>query len=105
MLNVSCRKALCTPPRSPAVPPSPQKAGQHEESDKDFVNFAIRGAGVVSSSAYVKFLSSSSLAHHLRTRARTEQRYREMRLRGEEPELLVTRNLEAAASFALEEPK
>ncbi|KAJ7776706.1 hypothetical protein B0H14DRAFT_2562358 [Mycena olivaceomarginata] len=94
-------KALCTPPRAPrpqkaarheeepCTPPRaprPQKAARHEEDD--FVNFAIRGAGVVSSSA-----------------ARTEQRYREMRLRGEEPELLVTRSLEAAASFALEEPE
>ncbi|KAJ7711047.1 hypothetical protein B0H14DRAFT_2645962 [Mycena olivaceomarginata] len=69
-----------------ASAPRPQKAARHEEDD--FVNFAIRGAGVVSSSA-----------------ARTEQRYREMRLRGEEPELLVTRSLEAAASFALEEPE
>ncbi|KAJ7848611.1 hypothetical protein B0H14DRAFT_3453019 [Mycena olivaceomarginata] len=69
-------------------PPPPQKAGRHEAGDQDFVNFAIRGAGVVSSSA-----------------ARTEQRYCKMQLRGEEPELLVTRSLEAATSFALEEPE
>ncbi|KAJ7799700.1 hypothetical protein B0H14DRAFT_3491373 [Mycena olivaceomarginata] len=36
-------KVLCTPPRSPAVPPRPQKAGRHEAGDQDFVNFAIRG--------------------------------------------------------------
>ncbi|KAJ7358388.1 hypothetical protein DFH08DRAFT_802222 [Mycena albidolilacea] len=99
------QRSPAAPPRSPAAPPRPQKAGRHEAGDQDFVNFAIRGAGVVSSSAYVIFLSSSSLAHDLRTRARTEQRYREMQLRGEEPELLVTRSLEAATSFALEEPE
>ncbi|KAJ7795034.1 hypothetical protein B0H14DRAFT_3496425 [Mycena olivaceomarginata] len=44
-------KVLCTPQRSPAAPPRPQKARQHEAGDQDFVNFAIRGAGVVSSSA------------------------------------------------------
>ncbi|KAF8157757.1 hypothetical protein K438DRAFT_1777090 [Mycena galopus ATCC 62051] len=51
-----------------------------------FLNFVIRGAGIVSSSAM-----------------RTERRYRELQSRGEEPELLVTRCLQEASSFAVDE--
>ncbi|KAJ7713235.1 hypothetical protein B0H16DRAFT_1743563 [Mycena metata] len=70
---------------------SSSKTRQHTpapapDGEPDFINFAIRGAGIISSSA-----------------ARTEERYRDMQRRGEEPDLLVTRNFTRASRFALEE--
>ncbi|KAJ7712105.1 hypothetical protein B0H16DRAFT_1744531 [Mycena metata] len=50
------------------------------------VNFTIRGAGIVSSSAQ-----------------RSQERYLELQRRGEEPDMLVTRSLGAASLFALDE--
>ncbi|KAJ6463764.1 hypothetical protein C8R47DRAFT_1079759 [Mycena vitilis] len=72
-------KRYCSPVRSP--PPSPRKPDQG-----DFVNFAIRGGGIVSSSA-----------------GRSQQRYLELQRQGEEPDMLVTRSVEQAALFALED--
>ncbi|KAJ7765185.1 hypothetical protein B0H16DRAFT_1454365 [Mycena metata] len=71
------------PSVSASPPPSPQKKGGEARRD---VNFAIRGAGIVSSSA-----------------ARSEERYLELQRRGEEPDILVTRNFERASCFALED--
>ncbi|KAJ7033113.1 hypothetical protein C8F04DRAFT_1184373 [Mycena alexandri] len=71
-------KRLCTP----QPPPTPAPAGGTHE----FVNFAIRGGGIVSSSA-----------------VRTEERYRELQRRGEEPDLLVTHSFQRASRFALED--
>ncbi|KAJ6458521.1 hypothetical protein C8R45DRAFT_1110052 [Mycena sanguinolenta] len=62
--------------------PSPQK----KHALGSGLNFAIRGQGVVSSSA-----------------ERTERRYLELRAQGEEPDLLLTRSLEAASFFVLHE--
>ncbi|KAJ6483480.1 hypothetical protein C8R47DRAFT_1073270 [Mycena vitilis] len=74
------------PVRSP--PPSPRKHGHPtaERSPPAFVNFAIRGGGIVSSSA-----------------DRSQQRYLDMQRRGEEPDMLVTRSFEQASRFALED--
>ncbi|KAJ7793232.1 hypothetical protein B0H13DRAFT_1935517, partial [Mycena leptocephala] len=75
-------KRYCSPIRSP--PPSPKKAvapGANE--DDKFVNFAIRGGGVISSSP--------------------EQRYREMQRRSEEPDMLVTCSFAPASLFALDD--
>ncbi|KAJ7807748.1 hypothetical protein B0H14DRAFT_3482935 [Mycena olivaceomarginata] len=69
---------LSQPSARTSPSPSPRKATR--------LNFAIRGQGVVSSSA-----------------ERTEERYLELQSLGEEPDLLVTRSLQAAASFALDE--
>ncbi|KAJ6484514.1 hypothetical protein C8R47DRAFT_1073119 [Mycena vitilis] len=77
---------------SPILPssssPSPRKrsAASPPRNRDDLVNFAIRGGGIVSSSPM-----------------RTEERYRAMQHRGEEPDLLVTRNLQRASRFALAE--
>ncbi|KAJ7851697.1 hypothetical protein B0H13DRAFT_1904987 [Mycena leptocephala] len=68
------------------APPSPQKASRAEMDDGEFVNFAIRGGGIISSSPI-----------------RSEQRYREMQRRGEEPDMLVTRSFAQASLFALSE--
>ncbi|KAJ7786774.1 hypothetical protein B0H14DRAFT_3506409 [Mycena olivaceomarginata] len=87
-----------TPPPSPckagpSLPPSPLKGGRRsptEDSDDSgetrFVNFAIRGSGIMSGSV-----------------DRSQHRYREMQRRGEEPDMLVTRSLAQASRFALEE--
>ncbi|KAJ7475544.1 hypothetical protein B0H11DRAFT_1917721 [Mycena galericulata] len=70
--------------------PSPTKVGRpppgSASDEAVHVNFAIRGAGIISSSAQ-----------------RSEARYREMQLRGEEPDMLVTRSFQDASFFALEE--
>ncbi|KAJ7843280.1 hypothetical protein B0H13DRAFT_1909423 [Mycena leptocephala] len=68
------------------APPSPQKASRTEMDDGEFVNFAIRGGGIISSSPM-----------------RSEQCYREMQRRGEEPDMLVTRSFAQASLFALSE--
>ncbi|KAJ7819617.1 hypothetical protein B0H14DRAFT_2600546 [Mycena olivaceomarginata] len=73
--------SFCAPP-APAGPqlPSPAPRGPQLSSPrKAAVNYAIRGGGVVSSSA-----------------ERTEGRYRELQERGEEPDLIITRSLQAA---------
>ncbi|KAJ7148604.1 hypothetical protein C8R46DRAFT_1044679 [Mycena filopes] len=70
-------------------PPSPRKVArstQSAEASGEFVNFVIRGEGIVSSSA-----------------ERTEDRYREMQRRGEEPDLLITRSFREATFFAVDE--
>ncbi|KAJ7028783.1 hypothetical protein C8F04DRAFT_1265535 [Mycena alexandri] len=81
-------RRFCTPKSGVG---SPGKTRAHRSpaaahDDGDLVNFAIRGGGIISSSA-----------------ARTEERYREMQRRGEEPDLLVTRSFMRASRFALEE--
>ncbi|KAJ7021700.1 hypothetical protein C8F04DRAFT_1195172 [Mycena alexandri] len=68
---------------SRSTPPSPQKKPAEAPHN---INFVIRGAGIVSSSA-----------------ARSEERYLELQRRGEEPDILLTRNFERATRFALEE--
>ncbi|KAJ7814776.1 hypothetical protein B0H14DRAFT_3476787 [Mycena olivaceomarginata] len=70
-------KQLCTPAPAAPLPPSPRKVT---------VNYAIRGGGIVSSSA-----------------ERTEGHYRELQEQGEEPDLIITRSLQAASLFVLEE--
>ncbi|KAJ6464242.1 hypothetical protein C8R47DRAFT_1079626 [Mycena vitilis] len=71
-------KRFASPVRSPTPSPSKRSHGH--------VNFAIRGDGVVSSSPI-----------------RAHERYLEMQRRGEEPDLLVTRNLLHASRFALDD--
>ncbi|KAJ7450239.1 hypothetical protein B0H11DRAFT_2246807 [Mycena galericulata] len=67
--------------------PSPSKSARAaDEAAAAHVNFAIRGAGIVSSSV-----------------VRTEERYREMQRRGEEPDMLVTRSIRQASLFALDD--
>ncbi|KAJ7446062.1 hypothetical protein FB451DRAFT_1412422 [Mycena latifolia] len=70
---------------SPILPdtPSPRRADQATEAgDMSFVNFAIRGGGIISSSPY---------------------RYLELQRQGEQPDMLVTRSFQQASLFALEE--
>ncbi|KAJ7105093.1 hypothetical protein C8R43DRAFT_1140884 [Mycena crocata] len=74
---------------SPILPPSSANTAQRGSPVQEhppFVNFAIRGAGIVSSSA-----------------ERSQQRYLDLQRRGEQPDLLVTRSFEQASLFALEE--
>ncbi|KAJ7818602.1 hypothetical protein B0H14DRAFT_2601176 [Mycena olivaceomarginata] len=67
--------------------PSPTKAARPSGSKGGaFVNYAIRGDGVISSSA-----------------ERSEQRYLEAQRRGEEPDLLITRSFAQASLFALDD--
>ncbi|KAJ7446039.1 hypothetical protein B0H11DRAFT_1930380 [Mycena galericulata] len=75
-------RALISPVRSP--PPSRSKRGV--AADERYVNFAIRGGGIVSSSP-----------------SRSEQRYLELQRSGQQPDMLVTRDLGQAAVFALAE--
>ncbi|KAJ6463638.1 hypothetical protein C8R47DRAFT_1079922 [Mycena vitilis] len=75
-------KRYCSPLPSP--PPSP--ATQRGEASATYINFAIRGGGIVSSSPM-----------------RSEQRYLESQRRGEQPDMLVTRSFEQASLFALED--
>ncbi|KAJ7042734.1 hypothetical protein C8F04DRAFT_1251548 [Mycena alexandri] len=72
-----------SPARSPSASPQKPRGGAPRD-----INFAIRGASIVSSSA-----------------VRSEERYLELQRRGEEPDLLVTRNFERASRFALEDDK
>ncbi|KAJ7838423.1 hypothetical protein B0H13DRAFT_2367448 [Mycena leptocephala] len=76
-------KWYASPIRS--APPSLQKASRVEEHS-EYVNFAIRGGRIISSSPM-----------------RSEQRYREMQRRGEEPDMLVTRSFAQVSLFALSE--
>ncbi|KAJ7704265.1 hypothetical protein B0H14DRAFT_3526691 [Mycena olivaceomarginata] len=69
--------------------PSPTKAARPSGSTSKkgaFLNYAIRGDGVISSSA-----------------ERSEQRYLEAQRRGEEPDLLITRSFAQASLFALDD--
>ncbi|KAJ7678416.1 hypothetical protein B0H14DRAFT_2655926 [Mycena olivaceomarginata] len=77
-------KKYCKPIR-PATT-SPRKAA-HPSGSKGgpFVNYAIRGDSIVSSSA-----------------ERSEQQYLEAQRRGEEPDLLITRSFAQASLFALD---
>ncbi|KAJ7888017.1 hypothetical protein B0H13DRAFT_2342111 [Mycena leptocephala] len=76
-------KRFCSPVCSP--PPSPTKAGAAgRRAAEEYVNFAIRGGGIVSSSP-----------------VRSTQRYVQMQRRGEQPDMLVTRSVEQASLFAL----
>ncbi|KAJ7429265.1 hypothetical protein B0H11DRAFT_1945400 [Mycena galericulata] len=78
-------KKYCSPIRTPS--PSPKKAaGSSTVTNAPRVNFAIRGAGIVSSSA-----------------EHSEIRYRELQRMGEEPDMLVTTSIRQATLFALEE--
>ncbi|KAF8129444.1 hypothetical protein K438DRAFT_1789119 [Mycena galopus ATCC 62051] len=75
------------PPVRKAPPPSPKTpVCQAAAGEGEFLNFAIRGAGIVSSSV-----------------SRTEHRYRELQSQGEELELLVTRSLQEASFFAVDD--
>ncbi|KAJ7471737.1 hypothetical protein FB451DRAFT_1175557 [Mycena latifolia] len=74
---------------SPILPatPSPRRGDRVPEGgDPSFVNFAIRGGGIVSSSA-----------------ERSEQRYLELQRQEEQPDMLVTHSFQQASLFALEE--
>ncbi|KAJ7429606.1 hypothetical protein B0H11DRAFT_1944507 [Mycena galericulata] len=78
-------KRYCSPVVSPA--PSPKKGPSSPAvEESSYVNFAIRGGGIISSSLL-----------------RSEERYREMQRRGEQPDMLVTRSFEQASLFALED--
>ncbi|KAJ7119396.1 hypothetical protein C8R46DRAFT_1238672 [Mycena filopes] len=82
---VRARSPLPGPRKTPqSPPPSPRKTPQ--SPPPNLINFAIRGDGIISSSA-----------------ARSEERYREAQERGEEPDLLVTRSFARASRFALDE--
>ncbi|KAF8217865.1 hypothetical protein K438DRAFT_1747123 [Mycena galopus ATCC 62051] len=78
---ISSPQKLATPQKtaSTSKAPSSQRGDEH-------LNFAICGGGVVSSSAH-----------------RTEEQYLELQSRGEEPDLLLTRSLQAASFFALDD--
>ncbi|KAJ7121766.1 hypothetical protein C8R43DRAFT_959544 [Mycena crocata] len=82
-------KRYCSPILPP--PPSPH-AHQHRAASPvkseggPLINFAIRGGGIVSSSS-----------------ERTEQRYLDMQRRGEQPDLLITRNFQQASLFAVDD--
>ncbi|KAJ7823360.1 hypothetical protein B0H13DRAFT_2376107 [Mycena leptocephala] len=65
-------------------PGAPAQAVEAEDTEGvPYVNFAIRGGGIISSSP--------------------EQRFRELQRRGEQPDMLVTRSFPLASLFALEE--
>ncbi|KAJ7802392.1 hypothetical protein B0H13DRAFT_1931914, partial [Mycena leptocephala] len=70
----------------PGVRGSPATTAPEDTGDLPFVNFAIRGGGIISSSP-----------------ERSEQRFRELQRRGEQPDMLVTRSFPLASLFALEE--
>ncbi|KAJ7720205.1 hypothetical protein DFH07DRAFT_784451, partial [Mycena maculata] len=78
-------KRYCSP-ILPASNPSPRKGAPVAAEDTTPLNFAIRGGGIVSSSA-----------------VRSAERYLELQRRGEEPDMLVTRSLQDASLFALED--
>ncbi|KAJ7354690.1 hypothetical protein DFH08DRAFT_804560 [Mycena albidolilacea] len=72
-----------------SLAPSPRKGGPSPSAETDeteFVNFAIRGKGIILSSA-----------------EQSQQHYCDMQRWGEEPDMLVTRSLTQASIFALEE--
>ncbi|KAJ7856719.1 hypothetical protein B0H14DRAFT_2578751 [Mycena olivaceomarginata] len=81
-------KKYCRPIKPLTPTPSPKKAAHLSapSSDAPRVNYAIRGDGIISSSA-----------------VRSEQRYLELQHRGEEPDLLITRSFAQAAFFALDD--
>jgi hypothetical protein len=69
----------------------------------DFVNFAIRGGGIISSSPYGILLLEFGSVLNLRGRMHSEQRYRELQLLGEEPDMLVMRSFAQASLFTLDD--
>ncbi|KAJ7707028.1 hypothetical protein B0H14DRAFT_3525879 [Mycena olivaceomarginata] len=73
-------------PTLPAASPSRAPRQSRHEANPH-VNFAIGGSGVIRAARD----------------ERTEQRYREMQQRGEEPDLLVTRSFARAALFAMDD--
>ncbi|KAJ6448417.1 hypothetical protein C8R47DRAFT_1231037 [Mycena vitilis] len=75
-------KRLCSPIRSASPTRTPRGASEHHA----YMNFAIRGDGVISSSP-------------LRSRAR----YLELQRQGAAPDMLVTRSFEHASLFAVED--
>ncbi|KAJ7847178.1 hypothetical protein B0H13DRAFT_2362603 [Mycena leptocephala] len=82
--NLNLRlKSSATPPPSPCKHVAGRGVSQ---DDLPFVNFAIHGAGIVSSSP-----------------SRSQVRYEELQRRGEQPNILVTRDLRRAALFALDD--
>ncbi|KAJ7176399.1 hypothetical protein C8R43DRAFT_943184 [Mycena crocata] len=86
-LKKYCSPILPPPPVTPSRSTSTRPNGSPVKGDgADFINFVIRGGGIVSSSA-----------------ERSEQRYLDLQRRGEQPDLLVTRNFEQASLFALED--
>jgi hypothetical protein len=69
-----------------------------------FVNFAICGAGIISSSPCVfEFVEILVVVLILSCRMRSEQRYLDLQRRGEEPDMLVTRSFAQASLFALDD--
>ncbi|KAJ7910756.1 hypothetical protein B0H13DRAFT_1876474 [Mycena leptocephala] len=79
-------KCYCSPIRDDN-PGAPAQAAEAEDTEGvPYVNFAIRGGGII----------SSSLEH-------SEQRFRELQRRGKQPDMLVTRSFPLASLFALEE--
>ncbi|KAJ6593077.1 hypothetical protein B0H19DRAFT_1245893 [Mycena capillaripes] len=78
-------KRFCSPIRSP--PPSPTKTGQRAAPEGEaYINFAIRGDGIISSSP-----------------VRSQRRYLALQCQGEQPDMLVTRSFEQASIFALDD--
>ncbi|KAJ6557770.1 hypothetical protein B0H19DRAFT_1070384 [Mycena capillaripes] len=72
---------ICLPP------PSPSRMGRVVGGeDENYVNFAIRGDGIVLSSPM-----------------RTQERYLDLQRRGEQPDMLVTRSFVQASLFALDD--
>lgn len=82
-------------------PASPRRHGPPSRISP--VNFAIRGAGLVSSSQYVRNSKIKITRADPPPRARAQDRYEELQRHGEEPEMLITRSFQDAAFFALDE--
>ncbi|KAJ7683286.1 hypothetical protein B0H14DRAFT_3535284 [Mycena olivaceomarginata] len=87
-VKILLRKKYCCPIKPLTPTPSPKKAAHPSapSSNAPRVNYAIRGDGIISSSA-----------------VRSEQRYLELQHQGEEPDLLITRSFAQAAFFALDD--
>ncbi|KAJ6522919.1 hypothetical protein DFH09DRAFT_1421274 [Mycena vulgaris] len=66
--------------------PSARQTPAPESDNGPHINFAIRGGGIISSSAN-----------------RSQERYQQLQREGAEPDMLVTRSFERASLFALEE--
>jgi hypothetical protein len=67
------------------------------------VNFAIRGAGLVSSSQYVHNSKIKITRADPPPRVWAQDQYEELQRHGEEPEMLITRSFQDTAFFALDE--
>ncbi|KAJ7154949.1 hypothetical protein C8R43DRAFT_1126333 [Mycena crocata] len=81
-------KRYCSPilPQAAQAVSASSSRSSPVKASSPFVNFAIRGAGIVSSSA-----------------ERSQERYLDLQRRGEQPDLLVTRSFEQASLFALDD--